>query len=326
MKPATFLFLTILLFSFNSSEVRIQKFENGQVAFETSIENGMFNGYYRSYYKNGKKKAEGIFKNNQRIGIWTVYDSLGQKRIVREYTNSFQFSILTSKSERGESVSLPEKKNYELARNKEDYYDYPEVLEKDIAVSKRIWRFIEPEPANSALFDKKELFDIIVKNITETKKLTAFDTESDEFKKEISIADVRAQITNEKVAVIGYRIKEDWFYNSDWQLAEARIIGICPVVKAKSDGKQTDLFWIYYPELRSILASVKLSTTEDTLISTLEDILHFRHFSSCIYKESNVFDRKISDYKTGKEIHEEAEKIEMDILDLEHDIWIESSI
>lgn len=322
MKTVTHLLLTIFLFSFITSQIRKQQYDNGQLKYQADIVNGMLNGKYISWYKNGKKKAEGIFKNNQRIGKWTVYDSLGKIRMTREYSNSFQFSTITSNSGNGESISLPDKMPYKLSRNKNGYYEYPELLEKDIVVSKRLWRTIEPNSENISLFEKNHFFDLIVKNVTETKKLTAFDTESDEFKKVIPIAKVQNIISKGTIDVVGYKIKEDWFYNSSWQLSETRIIGICPIIKEKSNEKQTDLFWIYYPELRPILASEQLIINGDTLISTLEDIFQFTHFSSSIYKESNVYDRKLSDYRTGNAIIEESQKIEMNLIDLEHDIWI----
>jgi Gliding motility associated protein GldN len=70
------------------------------------------------------------------------------------------------------------------------------------------------------------------------------------------------------------------------------------------------------------LASEKVNINDEPSISTIEDIFQFRHFSGSIYKESNVYDRKISDYKTGNAIKEESERIEMNVLDLEHDTWI----
>ncbi|MBK6644125.1 MAG: hypothetical protein IPG39_24350 [Bacteroidetes bacterium] len=44
-------------------------------------------------------------------------------------------------------------------------------------------------------------------------------------------------------------------------------------------------------------------------------------FSSYIYKENNVYDRRIEDYKQGMDALVEAERIKMDITNLEHDLW-----
>lgn len=320
MKILTILSITACLIAFTITETKKQKYENGQLKNQVNIESGMLDGKYVSWYKNGQKKAEGNFKKNQRVGTWTVWDSLGQTRMIRTYENSFQFKTISVKNGKGVNISLPEKVTYTLTRNNEGYYEYPVLAEKDVVVSKRIWRTIEPNTANNLMFNKNKFFELLLKNIIDTKKIIAYDTLSDEFEKELTAADIKSKITNTPI-VIEYKIKEDWFFDSSWQLSEIRIIGLCPVIKDK-DGKQTDLCWIYYPTLRGILASEKVNINGEPLISTLEDVFQFRCFSSNIYKESNNYGRKISDYKTGDAIKKESEAIEMAILDLEHDTWI----
>ena len=44
-------------------------------------------------------------------------------------------------------------------------------------------------------------------------------------------------------------------------------------------------------------------------------------FNSYIYKESNVYDRKISDYAKGMDALLESERIKNDIFLYEHDLW-----
>ena len=46
-----------------------------------------------------------------------------------------------------------------------------------------------------------------------------------------------------------------------------------------------------------------------------------RFFSSRIVKESNKYDRKISEYKQGLDALLESEKIKEEIFNLEHDLW-----
>jgi hypothetical protein len=41
-----------------------------------------------------------------------------------------------------------------------------------------------------------------------------------------------------------------------------------------------------------------------------------------IYKESNIYDRKISAYKKDNEIKSEAERIEIKMLEMELNTWI----
>jgi hypothetical protein len=41
-----------------------------------------------------------------------------------------------------------------------------------------------------------------------------------------------------------------------------------------------------------------------------------------IYKSDNMFDRAIADYKQGEEIAREAQRIEIDLIETEHEIWM----
>ena len=52
-----------------------------------------------------------------------------------------------------------------------------------------------------------------------------------------------------------------------------------------------------------------------------EDILEMRYFSSYIYKESNVQDRRLEDYLTGVDKLVEAKRIKNEIFNFEHDLW-----
>ena len=65
--------------------------------------------------------------------------------------------------------------------------------------------------------------------------------------------------------------------------------------------------------------------TDGGVVGDGENVFHFRFFNSTIYKESNVFDYKISDYKNESEINDESKKIEMELIDIEHDLWIKST-
>ena len=54
---------------------------------------------------------------------------------------------------------------------------------------------------------------------------------------------------------------------------------------------------------------------------TWEDLFEMRFFSSYIFKESNVHDRRIEDYLTGVDQLLEADKIKQEIFNYEHDLW-----
>jgi hypothetical protein len=46
-----------------------------------------------------------------------------------------------------------------------------------------------------------------------------------------------------------------------------------------------------------------------------------RMFSSYVIKESNVFDRRISEYASGIDALMESERVRNEIFEKEHDMW-----
>jgi len=125
--------------------------------------------------------------------------------------------------------------------------------------------------------------------------------------------------------VIGFKIKEDWFFDRQRSVMDVRIIAIAPVYEtAGSDGgkRKETLFWVYFPEARSIFANHEVfNKSNDAERRTFDDIFWKRKFSSYVYKESNVYDRNISEYKNGADALLEADKIKEDIFVFEHDLW-----
>tara|TARA_Y100000589_G_scaffold138393_1_gene132420 strand:+ start:6814 stop:7680 length:867 start_codon:yes stop_codon:yes gene_type:complete len=124
-----------------------------------------------------------------------------------------------------------------------------------------------------------------------------------------------------------YRVKEEWFFDKQRSVMEVRIIGLCPVIDRRDEDGiytgETSLFWVYFPEARKILSKAEVFNhrKNDAARLTYDDIFHKRFFSSRIVKESNKYDRKISEYKEGIDALLEAEKIKEEIFNLEHDLW-----
>jgi len=194
---------------------------------------------------------------------------------------------------------------------------YPYLREADVMWSRRIWRVIDlNEKMNLPLKyplgkiqDRKSLIDILLDAIR-TGSLTAYDaTESDEFILPTTMEGVTArggsridtvkmqrpdppydeydtvivkEFSSDKV--IGYRIKEDWFFDKQRSVLDVRIIGIAPLVYAvdeKGDVRpgnlKIPLFWIYYPEARQLLAHVEVFIRDNNGVRlTVEDIFQKR--------------------------------------------------
>lgn len=298
-----------------------QKMEYADSVFSCSYEteNGIINGKYVSFYPNGQKKAEGNFENNYRIGLWTLWDKDGKMLTQRNYKNPFVFEQKYPEIPDNPSIKLLNQAIYEITYNDKGYIDYFEVTENVIVWSKRLWRFISKED-NKALLGDDLLFHKLHKAVMQG-AITAYAASSDDF---MSLA-APSDINIENKEFVGFKIKEDWFFDNERLVTEVRPLGICPVVKKKGSDYTMDLYWLYYPELRNILAKTPVANkniSSSYQINNFDDVFFFRCFQSEIYKESNIYDKQIKDYKVGEDIKKEAEAIALRIIEAEHDIWL----
>lgn len=131
-------------------------------------------------------------------------------------------------------------------------------------------------------------------------------------------------IDSEKIT--RYMIKEDWIWDRQRSERYVRIIGIAPMFEdLDQDGESighSPLFWLYYPECRYVFANADVfNLFNDAQRRTYEDLFQKRYFSSYIVKESNVYDRSVSEYARGRDALAESERIKEDLFILEHDLW-----
>jgi hypothetical protein len=283
---------------------------------EYVYKDGLFNKKFVCWHKNGSKKAEGTYLNNQKIGTWNIWDTTGRLIMQREYKNSFDFKIIDTYSEI-ETRNYPSIKKYNLNYNIDGYIPYPDLKEENIIWTKRIWRIIEPSQINSIFFNKDNLFKTLKLSVFKGENTSVYSPISDEMKIELTKSEVNEIFNNSKLKIIAFKLKEDCFYNKEMQMIETRIIAICPVLY-----NGNDLCWFYYPNLRASLAKNEIKIDNNYFnIKSLEDLFFYRQFSSMIYKETNLYDREISDYKVANEIKSEAERIELTMINNELDMW-----
>lgn len=282
---------------------------------EYTLENGRFNGLFTTYYPNGQKQAEGILKDNYRTGNWKAWDSLGNLVVERNYTSPFDFARVLPKVSGDDLPKLMSQPVYSVQNNKEGFKEYFRIQERMIVWSKRLWRYI-PKENNEALF-QQEVFLSKLANEVKSGTISAFSAEDDEFKTLLKSSDLNFDPSQ----VIGFKIKEDWFFDNERFVMESRIIGICPVIRNQE--KEEDAFWLYYPEIRPLLSSLKFEQKAYSKeVETYDDYFFFRSFSSSVYKENNIYDREISSYKTGEEMKEEARRIELEVYNEEIKNWL----
>lgn len=236
---------------------------------------------------------------------------------------------------------------------------YTFLREADVVWSRRIWRVIDlREKINQSFYypttptnERKALIDVIHTALVEG-RLTAYGNPlfDDEFKVPLTKSEVEGIFTKwdstntvedpetgeMKVAPIRkdigaeqtkqYMLKEDWFFDKQRSVLDVRIIGICPMTEKFSEAGEfvgfQRLFWIYFPEARPVFASAEVyNRHSDEERRTYEDIFWKRQFNSYIFKETNVYDRTIAEYKKGLDALLESEDIKATIFNWEHDLW-----
>ncbi len=144
--------------------------------------------------------------------------------------------------------------------------------------------------------------------------------------------------------VLQFMLKEQWIFNKTSSSLQKRIIGICPIrvyekesdfVQPLDDKESTiaydesspklrkQLFWVYFPEVRPLLAvNAAFNRTNEARCLSYDEVFIKRYFSSYIIQYSNMNDnRPIADYAEGLEQIIESERIKEKILRLESDMW-----
>jgi gliding motility associated protien GldN len=233
------------------------------------------------------------------------------------------------------------------------------VRDGDLMWSKRVWRVIDlREKMNLPLYYPVEptvclvsLFDVLKTSILSGElKAYANPAFDDEFTTEMSKEEVSKMLVSwdsmlvedvnnpgnyNNVAVkkeitagniCQYWIKEDWYFDKQRSVMEVRISGICPLVQKLSESGEVlgvkPLFWIHFPDARVFLAkAAAFNAFNDAERMSLDEVFVKRRFSSYVYKESNVYNRSIAEYKVGLDALLESEGVKEDIFKYESNLW-----
>lgn len=221
--------------------------------------------------------------------------------------------------------------------------------ERDILWQKTIWRVIDVREKMNLPFTypNAPFFNLLVAGV-EAGELTAYDPQTDDFTIPLSEDEVHKKLfttdtveiwkdeNTMEIQVIEngifyedikrFRIKEIWYFDSKYGQLNVRILGIAPLQEVFGEygdfRYEKPLFWVHYPTSREMLAreTVFVESNEAARM-TWEDFFEMRFFSSYIMKEGNVRNNRLQDLYSGVDLLLEADKIEQEIFNYEHDLW-----
>jgi gliding motility associated protien GldN len=127
-------------------------------------------------------------------------------------------------------------------------------------------------------------------------------------------------------------VKEVWFFDKNASVMKVRIVGISPIrVYNRIDDQgmpteevlQSPTFWVYFPEIRPILANHEVFNRQnDSQRISFDDFFTQRRFDSHIFAMSNVYDNRWNNsYTQGIDALLEADNQKEWLFNIEHDLW-----
>jgi gliding motility associated protien GldN len=236
-------------------------------------------------------------------------------------------------------------------------YDF--IRSDDEFWEKRVWQVIDVREKMNLPFQYNvedeaginQLFINILLNAIKAGDVKAFNPIDDRFTTEMPYAEIQNKLSGEEKTVRSidpvtgeekmvtthddfdpttvkqYKIKEVWVFDKEASQLKVRILGIAPLMARMNDDGSVrasiPLFWVYYPDMRPVLAKYDVyNQMNDAATMSWEDLFEMRFFSSFIIKEQNTYNREIKDYiKDGTMRLLEGQAIKDKIFNKEQDMW-----
>ncbi|MCP4440121.1 MAG: hypothetical protein GY810_14355 [Aureispira sp.] len=233
----------------------------------------------------------------------------------RFYYNSFSYVEFRFGVEEPVATFFLETPKQLLKRNTKGYFDYHFIHGMNVFTEKTAVHLLSPKN-NAVLFDSKiGLFEKLYTQV-QTKQIDAYTNSTLDT---VFEASVLAPIIPNNYKLIGYKMKEVSFFDTHRFIKESRILSLCPLVVDKENPTDTiELFWLYYPSIRELLATIKTSSPNNPHIQHIDDLFFFQDFDAQLFSEISYSGQKTTPSKIRAK---ETERFKLDWLQLEHDCW-----
>ena len=163
----------------------------------------------------------------------------------------------------------------------------------------------------------------VEEEITDEYGNPVYDDETDEIKKR-SVTKTRSF---DSTSVIKVKLKEKWYIDKQDTRQKVRIVGLSFYYQkenAAGEKNYTWSWWIPMDDMRVRQVFVNANAYDennDVVERSYDDIFIQRYFDSYVIRESNVYNRSISEYVAGLDAVIESQRIEDKIFDIESDMW-----
>jgi len=323
MRNILFIFLSCLALGF------IEKTTPAELNYQSNTysclyhrNQGRLDGQYNSYYRNGRKRAEGYFDNNQRTGKWSVWDSTGILLVQRIYTDPYNYKQLVPKVPNNKLVGLLNVPMHKAGYNQNGYINYFDMQYGMAENVIYLYKWLAPEQ-NPLIFDHGILFKTLCESVR-NKSLSAYPTPYDPG----ILQEPLLSFDNDSIRLIGYKLRHEWIFDNVRLVSEFRPLEFCPVVVRDSGQDTIDLFWIRYWDCRKIFAGITLSDSCcEGKINTMDDLFFYHYFHGSIYMERGYKNIKGSleddiNVIPVNERDKKTEQEEINLIEHEHDLWV----
>lgn len=136
--------------------------------------------------------------------------------------------------------------------------------------------------------------------------------------------------------VLGYYIKEDWYFDQSNSVLGVKTVAICPVVfrdeylgdfdsGSASSAMRRPQFWIPYEDVRPYAARMPIMASDrnNVMSRTIDDYFRLRMYDGEIYKTTNMKNQFLSEkYPTEEELKAAQEKIETELRMFDEKLWV----